>query len=424
MAVALKITDGGFSYSVQQAAKEVLYLPLSSEARHRVKPIIDMLGFRAAKSLGGFYIFAATTFFGLPAGKLEWLVLGLMPLWLLGVWRIRTGYIRMLKKQVMGGSDAAYVPAATADALSFIYREKDIERLKPFLEDRSVQARKLAAMACLILLRHGGQYELARSEMERLTGAQTEEKPEGAARDIRDIENQILTARGESSSPDPERAKDWTQRLEKILNDAGRPFDERKRAIELLELAGGKEAIRLLPGALAACGDHGLRLVMASALKRLHRIHPEQALERAVLKAEILREGALGVKLAGAVLLHEQKRNAGTAADPLNVFLRALKDESLERLFFMLEALYPQEIMDIVHARMAGRAAQDPARMRAVELLSQVLEPTIFKTLQLVLEDSVPLPEDAAALIRDLTGSTDAWFRLAGSVLQPEPPAV
>ena len=232
-----------------------------------------------------------------------------------------------------------------------------------------------------------------------------------------------MTQRGEGLAPDAERAKDWTLRLEKILNDAGRPFEDRKRTVELLELAGGKEAIRKFPGALAACGDHGLRLVMASALKRLHRIHQEQTLERAVLKAEILREGALGLKLAGTVSLHERKRNAGTAADPLNVFLRALKDESLERLFCILEVLYPQEIMDIVHARMAGRAAQDPARVRAVELLSQILEPSIFKALQPVLEDNVPGPEDAAALIRDLTGSTDAWLRLAGSVLQPEPPA-
>lgn len=95
--LALKVFDGSVNYSIQQAAKEVLYLPLSSETRHRIKPITDMLGFRAAKSLAGFYIFAATALFHIPEDKLELLVWMIIPFWLWIVWKLQKGYRRKME---------------------------------------------------------------------------------------------------------------------------------------------------------------------------------------------------------------------------------------------------------------------------------------------------------------------------------------
>ncbi len=88
----LKLFDGSVNYSIQQAAKEMLYLPLSSALRHRIKPVTDMLGFRAAKSLAGLYIFAATTVFHIPSTRLEVLVWMIAPVWFWIVWQLQKGY--------------------------------------------------------------------------------------------------------------------------------------------------------------------------------------------------------------------------------------------------------------------------------------------------------------------------------------------
>lgn len=87
-AALLEIFDGTVNYSIQQASKEVLYLPLTSEVRYRVKPVIDMLGFRVAKSLSGIYIAVAAPLLALPDEKLGLLVLFLVPFWLFLVWQI------------------------------------------------------------------------------------------------------------------------------------------------------------------------------------------------------------------------------------------------------------------------------------------------------------------------------------------------
>ncbi|MFZ5802104.1 MAG: NTP/NDP exchange transporter [Candidatus Omnitrophota bacterium] len=81
-AVIYRLYDGSMNYSIQQASKEILYLPLTSETRWRAKPWIDMVGFRGAKSLAGFLMIGASSLFGLSAHQMGALVLALMPVWI------------------------------------------------------------------------------------------------------------------------------------------------------------------------------------------------------------------------------------------------------------------------------------------------------------------------------------------------------
>lgn len=89
-ALFLRIFDGSMNYSIQQASKEMLFLPLPASVRYKVKPIIDMLGFRFAKTLSGFYIALAAPLLGLADEKLGTLVLWLMPFWIFLVWKLRS----------------------------------------------------------------------------------------------------------------------------------------------------------------------------------------------------------------------------------------------------------------------------------------------------------------------------------------------
>lgn len=82
-AVVYRMYDGTMNYSVQQASKEILYLPLSSKTRRQVKPWIDMLGFRGAKTLAGLFMIAGTLLFHLPTTGMGYLVLALIPWWML-----------------------------------------------------------------------------------------------------------------------------------------------------------------------------------------------------------------------------------------------------------------------------------------------------------------------------------------------------
>ena len=93
-ALPLRLFDGSVNYSIQQASKEILYLPIPSAIRYRVKPIIDMLGFRFAKTLGGIYIAVAAPLLGLADEKLGILVLCLIPFWMLFLWKIKVPYER------------------------------------------------------------------------------------------------------------------------------------------------------------------------------------------------------------------------------------------------------------------------------------------------------------------------------------------
>jgi AAA family ATP:ADP antiporter len=51
MGSMLNTVDNGFSYSINQSAKEALYVPTTTEAKYKAKAFIDMFVQRFAKSI-------------------------------------------------------------------------------------------------------------------------------------------------------------------------------------------------------------------------------------------------------------------------------------------------------------------------------------------------------------------------------------
>src|SRR6056297_655293 len=66
MAMAMKISDRGLSYSINRASKELLYIPVDPVHTYQAKAWIDMLGYRLFKVAGSALILAATQW--LPVG--------------------------------------------------------------------------------------------------------------------------------------------------------------------------------------------------------------------------------------------------------------------------------------------------------------------------------------------------------------------
>lgn len=83
----LNTADNGFSYSINQSAKEVLYVPTTRDEKYKAKAFIDMFVQRFAKALAvGLSLLITTYFAGFES--LRWLSLltvGLLVLWFLAV---------------------------------------------------------------------------------------------------------------------------------------------------------------------------------------------------------------------------------------------------------------------------------------------------------------------------------------------------
>lgn len=107
----LRTFDGGINYSIQQAGKEVLFLPIPSEVRYQVKPFIDMLGVRLSKTLSGVYILLMTSVFHVPYEQLAILVLILMPFWGTALWKLHRDYSKMLHQRTLDSFDLEKIAA-------------------------------------------------------------------------------------------------------------------------------------------------------------------------------------------------------------------------------------------------------------------------------------------------------------------------
>jgi len=87
MGSALNTCDNGFSYSINQSAKEVLYVPTTREEKYKAKAFIDMFVQRFAKALAvGLSLFITLMFSGFES--LRWLSLisvVLLVFWILAV---------------------------------------------------------------------------------------------------------------------------------------------------------------------------------------------------------------------------------------------------------------------------------------------------------------------------------------------------
>ncbi len=90
----MKIGDRGLSYSINRAAKEMLYVPVEPALIYRAKAWIDMFGYRLFKIFGSLLILIFTQWSALnwsPA-TFSLLVLPICGLWLLAVIRLRDDY--------------------------------------------------------------------------------------------------------------------------------------------------------------------------------------------------------------------------------------------------------------------------------------------------------------------------------------------
>ncbi|MDP3920012.1 MAG: Npt1/Npt2 family nucleotide transporter [Candidatus Omnitrophota bacterium] len=438
--ICLKMYDGSVNYSVQQASKEVLYLPIAGDIRRRIKPVIDMLGYRGAKAFAGIYIAFMAPLLNLPVEKLGLLALTLIPLWFWIAWMMRHAYSKLLRKNLLSKTQYAKTVETkrATDVLSFLHDEKSFEEAKSFMNHRSTYARKLAATAYFVAYgRSARDVKTARKIVDQMAQQEAfdkiEEAEDAKALDSRDLEflNNLMGLGAERGSDQPKSVKDYVaqspetilMKLAETIREDAPSLDAKRRAIRVLEHLPRQETVDLLLHTLAATQDHAFRFVMAKALVRLHNQRPSLEINRIVAKSEIGRETAIHKRIQQVSAFYNQGVKKTKGEDYLGVALTAIRDENIERIFHYLSLLYPHELMQMIHQRLIDHDKSDPTHVHALELLSNTLGPDLAIMIQRVLDGTDVIQvreEEVVDILKSFVVSGDRWFSLISQFLIDE----
>ena len=95
-ATFLKGTDKVLRYSIDTAAVQLLFLPVSAETRVQTRSFLDTIVVRAGDALGAVTVLLSTAIVGLNARQLGWIVLGMLLLWIAIARQAGTQYVATL----------------------------------------------------------------------------------------------------------------------------------------------------------------------------------------------------------------------------------------------------------------------------------------------------------------------------------------
>ena len=431
----LKIFDGSMNYSVQQASKEVLYLPLSSGVRYRAKPVIDMLVYRVSKSLGGLLIILFAAVFSIPNDRIGVLVIGLFPFWLFLVWKMRGAYLLLLRHLLWKGKPEGVSPKPrrASEVLSFLYDEKSFDQLRTFFTQESTIARKMAATAFLVYRRAGKDLQATRRLINEMVRWEALEAPlEGYAVDnnsedkrfldellLREAEKEMVA--GKAALVHEENAESILSRLEALLENPKQGMSLKKEAAEFLERHATQKTADKVVEILSGRQEHTLRLLLIRTLLRMRDRNPVIQWNRAMIKKEIVKEADSYRNIKQ--LRHFYFLTAGKKEEFLEVALNAIADESLERLFCCLGLLYPGDSIRIIYERLVEHPGHDPIHSHAVELLQNLLGSEFYGIVEKLFDEKVLLDlteEEAVSILEEMFASTDRWLSLIAHFLVTE----
>ena len=137
LAVGIKGLDKSLSYSVNQSARELLYIPVRKEAKYRAKVFIDMFLNRFSKSLGALVLLVL---FLIPAGRsitvVSLVAMGFIAAWILFNQKISREYINLLKTKLesrWGRAEKLVAEQADVESAKLVLDALESRRRSPVL---------------------------------------------------------------------------------------------------------------------------------------------------------------------------------------------------------------------------------------------------------------------------------------------------
>ncbi|MBU0983801.1 MAG: MFS transporter, partial [candidate division Zixibacteria bacterium] len=96
-AVLVKISDGSFRYSINKTGLELLYLPIATNIKSRVKAFMDVVGDRFARGIGGALLYVVNDMLHWPVQWISFLSAALIAGWIAVAVLIRREYSRTFR---------------------------------------------------------------------------------------------------------------------------------------------------------------------------------------------------------------------------------------------------------------------------------------------------------------------------------------
>jgi len=106
--------------------------------------------------------------------------------------------------------------------------------------------------------------------------------------------------------------------------------------------------------------------------------------------------------------------------DPLSITIKAMRDESIERIFQYLTLLYPGEMIDSIYREFTSGKTSAAIKGHALELLSNTMDPDILIMVQKALEERrfrIAGDEEIQDILIGFVTSGDQWFSIVGHSL-------
>ena len=114
VAVTLRV----MRYSIDQATRELLFLPVPSKARLKAKAYIDVFVQRFAKGFGAVFVLIGTTVLGLNIAQVGWFTIGLIVVWLAVTVAMRRQFVVSFREGLRRREVNVAVPLDLSDATS------------------------------------------------------------------------------------------------------------------------------------------------------------------------------------------------------------------------------------------------------------------------------------------------------------------
>lgn len=124
-AVAVKLSDGSFRYSINKSGMELLYMPVPAQIKSRVKAFLDVVGDRFARGLGGGLLYLFYNTLNWSVSQIALLSGGLIGVWLLLTIIIKGEYSRSFRSALERrtlDSDRISVHMQDADSIAALTR--------------------------------------------------------------------------------------------------------------------------------------------------------------------------------------------------------------------------------------------------------------------------------------------------------------
>lgn len=432
-AVLFRIFDLSGNYSVQQASKEVFYLPISSEVRRRVKPLIDMLCYRGSKLFAGLFMWIGSALFAIPVIKLGWLVLALVPLWLFLAWRMKAAYSNLLREYLLnrkGQKDLGKIRNIN-DVLVTLHQERDFEKVKAFMAHQSAYTRKLAATAQYAFKKSSGNKDVTERlikqilEREALTPPSSADSNETLQQKDADfiaglLKHEIQLDAKEIDASIEKIAEKVLVRISDTLRDPDSSLLVKRQAIRILEYLPKQETVDMILHILGALQDNSVRFILVKSLIKIKTDHPELVISKLLIKSEIAREIVIHEQILKLKNFYKKQGDEDGGKNPVNVTLRAMLDESVERIFQYLSLLYPGEMIKAIHDELISMKTNETIKGHALELLANTMDPDILIMVQKVLEEKRVKniqDEDICRILSQFVKSQDQWFAIVAHFL-------